>query len=257
MTNFMSRQRCGVVYCELGKVPRYSIRSYVLWRCLAVDRNTSVKWCSGFHKFDVENEGGALAPGDLAGLTTITGDYLQAAGSLDIDIVAGASRGVTYDAVNVGGDVTLAGLLRPSLLGGFVPDAADAFTILSALSMSITGSFTNELPGNRIPTVDGLGTFLITYTAGDIMLSDFRVRADGDFDFDDDVDGDDFLAWQRSVGTVYDADDLADWRAHFGEGGSLTATSSVVPEGATLTLAALGLPILLTCNRRRPPVLYK
>jgi hypothetical protein len=57
----------------------------------------------------------------------------------------------------------------------------------------------------------------------------------GDFDGDGDVDGRDFLVWQRntSVGN------LADWQANYGAGGPLTASSTSVPEPATLSLMAL------------------
>ncbi len=58
----------------------------------------------------------------------------------------------------------------------------------------------------------------------------------GDFDNDGDVDGRDFLTWQRnpSVG------DLSDWQANYGIG-SLAATSSAVPEPATTALLAYAL----------------
>ncbi len=60
----------------------------------------------------------------------------------------------------------------------------------------------------------------------------------GDFQHDGDVDGDDFLEWQRGFGTDYDANDLADWQAHFGEtaGLPLSAASAAVPEPSTLFL---------------------
>ena len=47
-----------------------------------------------------------------------------------------------------------------------------------------------------------------------------------DFDGDGDVDGDDFLLWQRdpSVGS------LADWQTNYGMVASLSTTSAVVPE---------------------------
>ena len=64
----------------------------------------------------------------------------------------------------------------------------------------------------------------------------------GDFDKDQDVDGSDFLTWQRGFGTTYDAADLADWKANFGAGASVGA----VPEPSALALslaAALGFAI--------------
>lgn len=73
----------------------------------------------------------------------------------------------------------------------------------------------------------------------------------GDFDFDGDVDGRDFLIWQRnpSVG------DLADWQANYGAGslsvlsdlhGGEANPASVVPEPGVFTLCLLMLPMVLT-----------
>jgi hypothetical protein len=55
----------------------------------------------------------------------------------------------------------------------------------------------------------------------------------GDFDADGDVDGGDFLIWQRGFGTTYDAADLADWKANFGTAPSISA----VPEPSTVLLS--------------------
>jgi hypothetical protein len=64
----------------------------------------------------------------------------------------------------------------------------------------------------------------------------------GDFDDDDDVDGRDFLIWQRggSPGGVGDADDLADWQEFYGTQPPLTAVTAV-PEPASLAMLALAL----------------
>lgn len=85
---------------------------------------------------------------------------------------------------------------------------------------------------------------------GVIQLAE--VGAAGDFTLDGNVDGSDFLAWQRSLGStvavagagadgnrngVIDAGDLAVWRSNFGSVGSETATASV-PEPASCVLAA-------------------
>ena len=61
---------------------------------------------------------------------------------------------------------------------------------------------------------------------------------DGDFDGDDDVDGEDFLVWQRggAPGGVTQAN-LQLWRANFGTQ-SVAATGAVPEPGATL-LASL------------------
>ena len=64
----------------------------------------------------------------------------------------------------------------------------------------------------------------------------------GDFDHDDDVDGYDFLVWQRdtSVGS------LSDWEMNYGTGTSPLA-SVAIPEPSSLLLAVLGMALF--CRR--------
>ena len=59
-----------------------------------------------------------------------------------------------------------------------------------------------------------------------------------DFDMDSDVDGHDFLSWQRGeTSNPLDAAELASWQADYGQPSTLFATSSVaVPEPHTLVL---------------------
>ncbi len=47
-----------------------------------------------------------------------------------------------------------------------------------------------------------------------------------DFDGDDDVDGADFLAWQRGFPAIYSDNNLADWEATYGQGITTTAAVS-------------------------------
>jgi polyhydroxybutyrate depolymerase len=71
----------------------------------------------------------------------------------------------------------------------------------------------------------------------------------GDYDDDFDVDGNDFLAWQRGESpNVLSQADLDVWKANFG-GGSLAAHSSAVPEPTTSALALAAL--CLAMSRRR------
>ncbi|MCC6493508.1 MAG: hypothetical protein IT424_10850 [Pirellulales bacterium] len=91
------------------------------------------------------------------------------------------------------------------------------------------------------------------------------VEASGnaDFDSDGDVDGADFLAWQRGkgVGTTraqgnadgdgdVDAADLAIWKGQFGQTGLATAASAAVPEPTAWALSLLVLSAITALGRR-------
>ncbi len=71
----------------------------------------------------------------------------------------------------------------------------------------------------------------------------FGLPAPGDFDLDGDVDGNDFLLWQRGLGGTYSDLDLADWKNHYGASDpiALQAAQRTVPEPNTLLLVSLSL----------------
>lgn len=62
--------------------------------------------------------------------------------------------------------------------------------------------------------------------------------ATGDFNADGDVDGSDFLSWQRGFGSTYDANDLTDWQANYGQQAAFAAASSASSNLAAVALAS-------------------
>lgn len=82
------------------------------------------------------------------------------------------------------------------------------------------------------------------------LISEVADGQPGDFDEDGDVDGRDFLAWQRgespngTPGVAVSAEDLAEWQNAYGSGDPLTAIGSV-PEPAALSLVAITMLTLL------------
>jgi len=72
----------------------------------------------------------------------------------------------------------------------------------------------------------------------------------GDFDYDGDVDGRDFLVWQRGDSpTAFSASDLADWQTNYGAP-PLTAATTAVPEPATGIFFGLVAGVLVLCRWR-------
>jgi hypothetical protein len=67
----------------------------------------------------------------------------------------------------------------------------------------------------------------------------------GDFDADGDVDGRDFLVWQRNPAVG----DLSDWQTNYGVG-ALTAASTAVPEPGTMLTAAFAMTMSPFVRRR-------
>jgi hypothetical protein len=91
---------------------------------------------------DVQN-GAAIAPGDSPGILSIGGNAtIGQAGRLLVEL-GGVVVGDQYDALHVGGDVFLAGILDVTLIDGFAPSMDDSFVILRGAS--VTGQFSNAI----------------------------------------------------------------------------------------------------------------
>ena len=129
----------------------------------------------------LSNSNGILSPGDLGngGKTTITGSYVQTSGAtLDIDLggttQASAFQSGTnsYDTFSVSGSAILGGTLRLRVLPGFSPNSTQTFTIVSA-SGGLSGGFDNLFATNRIISLDGTASFLVSTNGTNLILSGY------------------------------------------------------------------------------------
>jgi hypothetical protein len=163
------------------------------------------------------------------------------------------------------------------------PLGADEYTYDIALNQFNTSTFTTiSVPisaFNLTPFVagspstpfgfanagDGLRTDFNIYEFGGLVPADtgllkleleymeIRLAAPGvpgDFDEDGDVDGRDFLVWQRGGSpTPLSASDLATWKANYGTG-TLSAVSAAVPEPSSALLLTLLGTAFFGCRRK-------
>jgi len=129
--------------------------------------------------------------------------------------------------------------------GRFTLSLYDEF-LIADVDGSRSGEFNGLGEGGLVGNYGGTDLF-ITYQAGDGNdMGLFAQGLPGDFDFNGEVNGLDFLLWQRdpSVGS------LADWQSNYGMVATLSASSAAVPEPTTLLLGALasiGLMIRRRC----------
>jgi len=105
-----------------------------------------------------------------------------------------------------------------------------------------------------VRTTSGSGTLYlddIYVTAGTSLENPIDAPGlDGDFDSDGDVDGADFLEWQRDFANL-GAGGLADWEANFGAGVPAVAAASAVPEPSAIALLMLGAAGLSSLRTRK------
>jgi hypothetical protein len=75
----------------------------------------------------------------------------------------------------------LGGTLQVSLVNSFLPDNADVFTVVSGAA-ALTGAFANVVPGGRVATAGGEGTFMLVQSGNNLQLADFQTGAGSAYD---------------------------------------------------------------------------
>lgn len=124
------------------------------------------------------------------------------------------------------------------------------------------GAFSWMLTANSSPGFDPVITnmqmvslYESNYTVSNIQIGEasrfFDPMQLGDFDADDDVDGFDFLVWQRGESAnSLSSSDLAAWESHYAAVSPSAALSAVVPEPANAFLP-ISVAVICICFRFR------
>ncbi len=201
----------------------------------------------------IYSSGGIVSEGDIHVLSDsealIVGDLAFGASST-LSLSIGPAAG-TLDVVGMVDLGSLVTTLELDYSAGVASQEGDSYQILSSTE-PIMGMFSNPsgevTADGRIWDIMGYGTNTLFVTAVGVAPT-----VDGDFDADDDVDGFDFLVWQRGfTGIPQDITDLADWEMNYGTPAPLVAaaTTGAVPEPSSLALLLLG-SVLIAGRRSR------
>jgi hypothetical protein len=123
---------------------------------------------------------GALSPGNPAGQLNIGGNVtLKSSSALHFEL-GGYNPGVTRDFLNISNTIALGGTLTVRFINGFERALTNGATFTLMTAGLITGSFNNATNGSRLVTADGLADFLITYSGGNLVLSQPGLDFDND-----------------------------------------------------------------------------
>jgi T5SS/PEP-CTERM-associated repeat protein len=183
--------------------------------------NDLVSGPGGFFGPGTINFNGGMAPGASPAEVTFEGDVsLTDTNTLYIEI-GGTTLGDDYDSLTIAGDAVLDGVIDASLIDAFMPAPGQQFTILTANSVVNNGLM---LGGSAA------GSFNLLVDSTSVILQAIAPPLPGDFDLDGDVDGRDFLVWQRNPAVG----DLSDWQANYGA--EMLSANIAVPEPSAILL---------------------
>ncbi len=195
---------------------------------------------------------GTVSPGLSPGMLTVAEFTQVVGGSLRIEL-AGTDNSdpnnLQFDQLLVAGNATLDGELDVSLIHPFALSPGQSFEIVDVGGL-LTGTFSGLTELGFVGKYANANLF-ITYLGGDGNDVALLSALHGDFDVDGDVDGSDFLKWQRGESPFpLSRTDLADWEANYGMVAPLVASSAHVPEPAGALLMAMALANFSCCGLR-------
>ncbi len=127
---------------------------------------------------------GTLSPGNSPGITTVEGNFTMDAASKLVAEVSGLVAGVSYDQVQVSGNVSLAGTLDLTTLSGLT--LGNTITLIDNTGSGTTsGYFATILTSGSVYSVSGSGSAYTFTVGGTIYVLNYAANADLDGQFND------------------------------------------------------------------------
>ena len=215
-----------------------------------VDTGPANRYHAGTFKYDLSADELLLEVNTLSGAMRLLN---EGTGSFDLDFYEINSTN-TSSLVNSWSG--LSGSLTDWAQGGASNDSSLSETNLA--NFTTLGSSASQSLGTGYNTAVAGQDLVFSYSTADgtDFLGQIRyvstASTPGDFDEDGDVDGFDFLKWQRGESPVpLSQDDLADWEANYGTVTPLSATATAVPEPSGGLLMCLAAAALLYFGQHR------
>jgi autotransporter-associated beta strand protein len=195
----------------------------------------------------VQNLGGTFSPSATPGAATVNGDFVQHGGTLEFDL-GGTTRGLQYDALLVGGNLSAGGVLKVSFVDGYTPSSAALFDLFD-WSGTLNGVFDDiQLPA----LAEGFSwSTSELYESGKLRL--IGPPEPGDLNADYAIDAADYVVWRKLYDTVPAHPNHDDWSSKFGhveetqfQNGDLNADRAIDAADYVLLrkgLASISVPI--------------
>ena len=195
--------------------------------------------------------------GELEIEGTLRTDQLRMANVAKIKLAVSGNQDGQFGKVNILGHAMFDGGLELWLKDQFVPQFGDRFGIFEFDPQNLIGDFGNI----TLPVLDNhlLWQLSNLYTTGEIAVTSINSSI-GDFDNDNDTDGDDYIIWQNHFpipsgvfgfegdannnGKI-DGDDYLIWQNHF----QISTVATTVPEPSSLALLAISVSLILPRRR--------
>ena len=179
---------------------------------------------------------GGYSPGDSAADVGLDGNLVFGDNNTLFVELGGLTPGTDSDRLVVTDSVTLGGVLDVSLISQFTPSLGRTFEIIN-VGGSLTGAFSGLSQAALVGNFGGTNLF-INYAGGDGNDVWLAATLAGDFDLDFDVDGVDFLKWQRSESpNPLSQSDLQHWEMNYGS--IVSSLAAAVPEPNSLLIAVM------------------